>query len=50
MTAKVHMLEHALWCQGKGDKDVSPQGLKMFPMEMERSMIIRGTAEGELAS
>ena len=43
------MLEHALWCQGKGDKEISPNGSKMFPLEMERPMIIRGTAIGELA-
>ena len=51
MTATVCMLEHALWCQGKGDKEISPNGSKIFPLEMERSMIIRGTAIviGELA-
>jgi hypothetical protein len=49
MTAKAPMLEHALWCQGKGDKEVCPQRPKMFPLEMEPSMIIRGTLEGEQA-
>ena len=43
------MLEHAIWCQGKGDKKVTPLGSKMFPLEMERSMKIRGTVKGELA-
>jgi hypothetical protein len=49
MTATVPMLEDALWCQGKGDKEVSPLGSKMFPLEMERSMIMRATVNGELA-
>ena len=49
MTAAICMFEHAIWCQGKGDMEMSPNGSKMFPLEMERSMIIRGTAIGELA-
>ena len=34
VTATVPMLEHALWCQGKGDNEVNPLGSKMFPLEM----------------
>ena len=42
-------LKHAVWAQGIGDKTVNANGSKMFPTEMERSMRLRGTEEGELA-
>ena len=40
-------LAHAAWCQSIGDKTVHPNGSKMFPSEMERTMRLHGTAAGE---
>ena len=44
--ATVPMLEHAVWCQGIGDKSVNPNGSKMFPEQMATSMRLHGTAAG----
>jgi hypothetical protein len=40
-------LQHAIDCQGVGDKSVNPNGSKMFPSEMEKSMRLIGTPAGE---
>lgn len=42
-------LRHAIWCASLGHKSVHPHGSKMFPTEMERTMRLCGTREGEAA-